>query len=105
MSGSVGHGGDRWCMVFQRTNRFTPTQFACVSLHDVHWTLNVYQKGFPSVSSGRRLVTLGHISERLFPSSEAFRIVSALSTHPPSSAVTLRAYILGCSLVFLSLCI
>lgn len=43
----------------QRTNRFTPTEFACVSLQDVHWTLKVYQKGFPSVSSGRRLVTLG----------------------------------------------
>lgn len=44
---------------FQRTNRFTPTEFACVSLQDVHWTLKVYQNGFPSVSSGRRLVTLG----------------------------------------------
>lgn len=67
MLGSVDEGGDKWCMFFQRTNRFTPTQFACVSLHDVHWTLKVYQKGFPSVSSGRRLVTLWHISGKLFP--------------------------------------
>lgn len=42
----------------QRTKRLTPTQFTCVSLHDVHWTWNVYQKGVASESSGRRLVTL-----------------------------------------------
>lgn len=45
-------------LVPTRTNRLTPTQLACVSLQDVHWTWNVYQKGFASESSGRRLVTL-----------------------------------------------
>lgn len=45
-------------MVYQRTKRLTPTQLACVSRQDVHWTLNVYQNGASSVSAGRRLVTL-----------------------------------------------
>jgi len=45
-------------MLREYTNRLTATGFGWVSLQDVHCTLNVYQKGFASESSGRRFVTL-----------------------------------------------
>lgn len=44
------------------TKRLTPTQLACVSRQDVHWTLNVYKNGASSVSAGRKLVTLYVVS-------------------------------------------
>lgn len=71
-----------------RTNRLTPTHLSWVSLHDVHWTLKVYQKGFSSESSGRRLVTLS----RCQPAQRCSR-ETMLDTYPPSSAVILRANI------------
>jgi hypothetical protein len=49
----------------QLTKRFTPTKLACVSRHDVHWTLNMNQNGLSCVSSGRRLVTLRYNSATL----------------------------------------
>lgn len=32
------------------TNLLTATEFGWVSLHDVHWTLKLYQNGFSAVS-------------------------------------------------------
>lgn len=48
----------------RHTNRLTATVFGCVSRHDVHWTVKVYQNGLSSVSLGRRLVTLERCQRR-----------------------------------------
>lgn len=53
------------------SNLLTETGFPCVSRHEVHWTVKVYQKGFSAVSFGLRLVT------------------------PFNSAVSVSAYMLG----------
>jgi hypothetical protein len=83
------------------TNLLTPTQFSCVSRHDVHCTLNMYQNGLSSVSLGRRLVTLvgkGYLAQ-VIPPGAAVRAASSIhgrngaDTYPASSASRVRAYI------------